>query len=217
MISLKNVYLNYTSKYYNLFNINLTVKKQDKIALVGDENSGKLEILLVMVGLQKINGGEVFFNKVQVNKVNFKTDANVGVVLKKAVLFSNKTVMQNLEYIVKIRNGKDINLKEICKKALEKYGLEGKANVKIKKLTGYERVLLQFARLALRQVDVYFIDDVFEGLEKKDKENIINIVKDISKKEKTIVLLTEEKTIAENLNYKTIEMNYGSIKGDKND
>ena len=59
MIRLQNVFLAYNKEYYALYDINLTFQKGDRVALIGEEGSGKTAVLRLIAGLEKNQKGLV--------------------------------------------------------------------------------------------------------------------------------------------------------------
>ena len=59
MIEIKNLYLSFTKEYDALHNISLSVKDGQKVALIGDADSGKTMLLRTLAGLEKFESGEV--------------------------------------------------------------------------------------------------------------------------------------------------------------
>ena len=104
MIDIKNLYLSFTKEFDALHNINLQIAKGKRVAFVGDAGSGKTMLLRTIAGLEKFDSGEVFINNINIKNIDFKQYLSVGFVPKSFVGYSNKTVRQNLEYVLKIRN-----------------------------------------------------------------------------------------------------------------
>ena len=62
MIRLQNVFLAYNKEYYALYDINLTFQKGDRVALIGEEGSGKTAVLRLIAGLEKNQKGDVLIS-----------------------------------------------------------------------------------------------------------------------------------------------------------
>ena len=80
MIKIENLFLAYNKEYYALYDINLEFQKGDKVALVGEEGSGKTSLLRAVAGLEKIAKGNILINNVPVQKIDFAHDISVGYV-----------------------------------------------------------------------------------------------------------------------------------------
>ena len=65
LYKLKNINLNYSLNQNNikiLENINFEIKKNERVAIIGESGSGKTSLLMLMSGLEKATTGTIFFN-----------------------------------------------------------------------------------------------------------------------------------------------------------
>lgn len=213
MIEIKNLYLSFTKEYDALHNISLSVKDGQKVALVGDADSGKTMLLRTLAGLEKFESGEVLIKNFNIKKIDFKQDVSIGFVPKSFILLDKKTVKENLEYVLKIRNMDmaTINLKVLT--ALKYFGIEALQNLKVKDLSNYQKTLLQLARVSMRKVDLFLIDDIFEGLTESEGKNIMAKVKVLIEENanSTFVFAFRDLSHAQELNLDVIKLKYGCI------
>ena len=212
MILVKNVYLGYTKEYFTLNNINLVLEKGSKSVLFGEKDSGKSSLLRIIAGLEKPTKGNVYLNNIDISKINFKNDISLGYIGSAGVFLNNKSVKQNLEYVLKIRKeNKDVIVSKVAN-ALIKYNMEGVANKKVKELGSFEKFKLSIARLSLRKLDVLIIDDVFENMAEREQTQAINFIKEINEFEDvTSIIATSNKKLVNELGNNTIKIKYGSI------
>lgn len=162
MIEIKNLYLNFIKEYYALFNINLFLEDKEKIALIGDNESGKTTLLRVICGLESYNKGEIYLNNTNLKNINFKKDIDLIYISQSPVFFNNKTVYYNLSYPLKLRGYSTELINRKINRALTTLGLESLKESKIKKLTENEKSIVNIARALLRDADIYLIDDIFK-------------------------------------------------------
>ena len=213
MISIKNLFLSFTKEFDALHDINLEIEDGEKIALVGKADSGKTMLLRVIANLEKIKSGEVYIKNINLKKINFKQDIQVAFVPKSFVFLNRKTIKENLEYVLKIRNfdPATINLKVIT--ALKNFGIEGIQNIKIKDLSNYQKTLVELARASLRKVELFLIDDICADLDRNECANILNklaeLINDNSKC--TFVCAFSEQSYAEKLGLKIVKLKDGMI------
>lgn len=213
MIKVKNLYLNYIKEYSALNNINLTVEDKEKIALVGDLDSGKTSLIRCICGLEKFNKGDIYLNNINLTKANFKTDVNLIYLSSNPVFFNNKTVYYNLAYPLKLRNFSDDVINQKINRALDNLGIEGLKEKKLKHLNKDEKQIVNIARSLLRDADIYLIDDIFtfdpqtnEKIAKILLENFNNNASMIFALNNTNTYLTNTLNIS-----RIIKLNYGSI------
>ena len=217
MIEIKDLCVAFSKEYDVLHNINLNVEKGEKIALVGEKESGKTMLLRSIAKLEDIKSGEILIDKNDVHKIDFKKEFSVGFVPRKFVFMQNKTVKQNLEYVLKIRkvDSATINLKVL--NALKNYDIYGIANFKIKELSAYQKTLVQLARVSLRKVELYLIDDITCDLLDSEAEKIVYKLKMLmnDNAESTFIFAFKNIAIAQYLGLKIIKLKDGSIQEDE--
>lgn len=212
MILVKNVYLSYTKEYYTLNNINLEVKAGEKVVLFGEKESGKSSLLRIIAGLEKATKGNVYLDNTDISKVDFKNGLSLGYIGSTGVYLKNKTLKQNLEYVLKIRKEQKEVITSKVANALIKYNMESIANTKVKDLGRFEKLKLSIARLSLRKVDIFLIDDIFENLNKKEIEELIYYINELVDVENvTSIIAVSNKKIADSLNERQVKIKFGSI------
>lgn len=194
MIEIKNLYLKYIREYYALYDINFTVQKGESVALVGNEGSGKTTLLRILAKLEKYDKGEIYIKDISLKKIDFKTDISLGYISYAPVFFENKTVYENLKYVLKSRKVKPIEIENKINSALIDFGLEKYRNTKAKDLTLFEKYVISLVRLNLRPLDIVLVDDIFENLNDEQKSYIISLIKSlfIDKKVTTLVATSDD-------------------------
>lgn len=212
MIVVKNVYLSYTKEYYTLNNINIQIETGENIILYGEKESGKSSLLRIIAGLEVPTKGNVYLNNTDIKKVDFKNTFGLGYIGTSFVFLNNKSVKKNLEYVLKIRKvQKDVITAKVAN-ALITYGLDNIQDKKAKDLTTFEKIKLSIARLSLRKIDLFLIDDIFDGLTKKEQDKIIYYLEELTNKDDvTSIIAVSNKKLADMLKGRTIKIKFGSI------
>lgn len=211
MIEIKGLSLSFTKEYYALYNINLHINENDRVALFGDSESGKTTLLRAIAGLEHYHMGEVFLKGINLKKIDFSKDISLGYISHKPVFFNNKTVFDNLIYVLKIRHIDETNAKIKINEALKHYQIETLANIKIKALSHFQQILVQFARISLRKIELYLIDNIFENLTKKEEEILVNYALELQKEPSTFLVATNKVDLAKTLTSNSIKLKFGSI------
>jgi len=212
MIEVKNLYLKYIREYYALYDINLKINKNEVVCLTGKEHSGRTTLLRAIAGLEKFDSGEIYLNGRNLNTVNFKTDINLGYIPAMPVFFENKTVYENLKYVLTERNIPHLEIENKINSALIEYHIEKYKDIVVKDLDIYEKYLISFIRLTLRELDVLLIDDIFSKLSDDDKTALIEMVKDLfTNKNTTIVIACSNFEPFKSFATREVKFNAGSI------
>lgn len=212
MIEIKNLYLKYIREYYALYDINLTVNDGDCVAFIGNEQSGRTTLLRVIAGLEKFESGEVYINQRDIKRIDFKCDVSLGYLPVVPVFLENKTVYENLKYVLAQRKLPKTEIEEKINSALINFNLEKYKNIKVKDLDIYEKYIVSFVRLTLRNLDYLLVDNVFEKLSIEEASALIQLINDyfISKKVTTIVVAPNY-DLVKSICKRCVNFNYGSI------
>lgn len=212
MIEIKNLYLNYIKEYSALYNINLTVLDNEKVALVGNKESGKTSLIRCICGLENFTKGEIYLNKINLNKIDFKKDVSLIYLSSNPVFFNNKSVFDNLAYPLKLRNYSETMINQKVNRALDYLGIEGLIEKKVKTLTKEEKLIVNIARSILREADIYLVDDVFI-FDRATNEKIAKIFNENYNPTASIIYNLDKSNeyLSNILNAKIINISNGSI------
>ena len=212
MIEVKNLYLKFIREYYALYDINVTIQSGEAVAFVGKEHSGRTTLLRVIAGLEKFDCGEIFINDRDIKTINFKTDLNLGYVPEIPVFFENKTVYENLKYVLTERNFSKNEIEEKINKALIDFKIEKYKNIKIKDLDLYEKYLISFVRLSLRKLEYLLVDNIFCKLTEEDGDALIELINDVFVKNGvTTIIVADNFEKLDNVCTRAVYFENGSI------
>jgi len=211
MIEVKNLNLAFTKEYYALYNINLKVNKNDKVCLFGDSESGKTTLLRVLAGLEEYKEGQILINDKNLKQIDFSKDVNLGYISYKPVFFNNKTVYENLYYVLQIRHIDEVNIAVKINEVLKEFKIENLLHLKIKQLTSFQKILVQLARVSLRDIEIFLIDNVFKNLTTEEEAILLKHLLSLQKKDATFIIATSNLNLAKKLSTRIVFLKFGSI------
>ena len=145
-----------------LKNVSFSINEGDILAFIGPNGSGKTTTIKLILGLQKIDSGEVLINGLDITK-NFE-DAirKVGAIVENPDSYMYLTGWQNLRLIADYYgNISDEDINELVKYV----GLESKINDKVNKYSLGMRQRLGIARALLNKPNILILDEPTNGLD----------------------------------------------------
>lgn len=215
-IQIKNLNFSYSKNSKNILsNINLTIKKGEKVALVGSSGSGKTTLTSLLLRFYNYNNGDITIDDKSYNEINTKSVRNlIGLVTQEPILF-NDTIKNNITY--GSENIKDKQIEEAAQIAkIDDFisSLDLKYETIIGErgslLSGGQKQRLSIARAIIKNPPILVFDEATSSLdsqsEKKVQEAIDNLVKD-----RTVIMIAHRLTTIKNVD-KIVVLEEGSIK-----
>lgn len=194
MIQLKNITKIFGDKV--LFdNFCYEIKANELVAIVGTSGAGKSTLLNIMSGLEKPTSGEVYIEHqlLDYKKVRQLYQRKISFLFQNFALVDEWTVVQNLKIALRYSDYTEKDIDSV----LAQVGLSGKNNVKIYSLSGGEQQRVALARLILQNNDIILADEPTGALDKVNRDVVINILKTLKQRGKTIVIVTHDLELAQ--------------------
>lgn len=198
--------------------INLTLKKGDFIGIIGPSGSGKTTLLNMIGVLDKATSGDILIDSVNTSKIKesklYKIRREkVGFIFQTYYLIPTLNVLQNvLIPVFPIRDGKKKKYLSRAKKLLKEVGLLGKEQRKPFELSGGEQQRVAIARSLILNPPLILADEPTGNLDTKTGMGIINLMKNLNKKErKTFIIVTHNQKVAD-LCDRVVKLEDGKIK-----
>ena len=215
MIEIINLKKKFNNQYI-LKGINFTIEDGQKIAIIGPSGCGKSTFLRCINCLEDPDEGNIFFDgidianpKVNINKIREK----MGMVFQQFNLFNNKTVLENI-ILAPLLLKKEKSKEEIIKNAydlLDVIGLKDKANKYPSTLSGGQKQRIAIVRALAMEPSVLLFDEPTSALDPEMVKEVLELIKNIAKRNITMVIVTHEMNFAKEVADKIIFMNEGHI------
>lgn len=211
MLRVNNLFLRYTREFYALYDINMEIADGEKVAFVGQDESGKTSLLRIFAKLEQMTKGEVYIKDIPLEKLNYKTDINAGYIPASPVFLEKKSVYDNFKYVLKNWGYNDNEIESKINETIIEYSLEKIKDTKIKDLTIEEKYVLSLIRLTFRELDFLMVDNIFDNLNETTLEVVISLIKQLASKKTTLIVATTKEWLADKLCKRKIYFKYGSI------
>jgi len=213
-IKIRGLNFSYSKEKQILKNINMTIKPNEKIALIGASGSGKTTLAQIIGGFYSKDNGVIEYNNISIDNINKQSlREKVFLVLQMPILFNN-TLRFNIT--MGDLSCSDIEIQEALKIAqldtlVENMtdGLDttvGKYGVR---LSGGQRQRLSIARMIISNPSLVIFDESTSALDVSTETNLFEALKDILKN-KTVITIAHRLSTVKNA-HKIYVLNDGNI------
>ena len=160
-----------------LKDVSFTINEGDILAFIGPNGSGKTTTIKLILGLQKINSGEVIINNYNIKTDYLKAIERVGSIVENPDSYMYLTGWQNLKLIANCYE----NVKEETLKELVKYvGLEERIHDKVSKYSLGMRQRLGIAKALINSPNILILDEPTNGLDPEGIKDLRDLLKKLA-------------------------------------
>lgn len=181
-----------------LKNLNLTIDRGEFLMIMGKSGSGKTTLMNIIGFLDQISDGTYQFDgedasKLSENEKSKLRNQYLGFIFQQFFLIPSLNVRQNVELpMVYSGNKKDGKRKELANHYLSLVGLEDKTHVKTTELSGGQQQRVAIARALVNDPLLIMADEPTGALDSETGQDIMNILTELNKQGKTIVMVTHD-------------------------
>ena len=178
-----------------LSGVNFSVDKGEFVVVAGASGAGKSTILNILGGMDSPSSGQIIVDNKYINNYSNRElityrRYDIGFVFQFYNLVQNLTAKENVELATQIcKDPLDID------EVMEAVGLGDRKNNFPAQLSGGEQQRVAIARLLLKQGDIIICDEPTGSLDEENKMLVMNLICDLHKKGKTIIMVTHDKTL----------------------
>ena len=182
-----------------IYGLNLNVYRGDMVYIVGKVGTGKTSIIRTLIAENKLGKGSCRICGYEVNGIKDRDipylRRKVGVVFQDFQLLMDRSVEENLEFVLKATGWKDRELAgKRIQEVLESVGMTHKAHKMPHQLSGGEQQRIAIARSLLNEPEVILADEPTGNLDSDTADGILGINKE---KGTAIVMVTHNQSIYE--------------------
>ncbi len=197
-------------------NVSLKIEKGDVFGIVGGSGAGKSTLLRTINLLQPVTGGDVLVGGKSI--VGYKgaklreLRKGIGMIFQHFNLAENKTVAQNIAFVLKTAGWKKEDIQKRVDELLEFVKLSDKADVYPSKLSGGQKQRVAIARALANHTDILLCDEPTSALDAETTASVLDLLREVNQKlGVTIIMITHELDVVKSICNRTAVMADGEV------
>ncbi len=219
MIKFRNVTKKYKNGKYALKNINLDIRPGEFVFVVGASGAGKSTLMKLLYHEEVPTSGYVTICGKDISLL--KNDEipilrrQMGIVFQDYKLLQNKTVYDNVAYVIRTLGISTKEIRSRVTSALSIVGLSDKLTAYPSELSGGEQQRVGIARAMVYGPPLLIADEPTGNLDPTNSMEIMQILDQINQRGTTIIVSTHDDAMVNYMRKRVITLGYGEIIRDK--
>ncbi|MBN3724405.1 amino acid ABC transporter ATP-binding protein [Burkholderia sp. Ac-20379] len=208
-VQLRDVTKSYGEHLVVMDRMNLDMRADDRLVVIGPSGSGKSSLLRVMMGLEGIQSGEIAFqgkpyikgNEARASKrIDAKLQKQIGMVFQHYTLFPHLSVLSNLILApVKVGGLSKAEATERARRYLARLGLESKLNAYPSQLSGGQKQRVAIARALMLEPKLMLFDEVTSALDPEMVVEVQNVMLQLAEQKMAMIIVTHDMHFARDI------------------
>jgi branched-chain amino acid transport system ATP-binding protein len=198
-----------------LENVNITVRKNERLGLMGPNGSGKTTLINIISGSLKQDKGKIVFDGENISNLPAHKRAEKGIARTFQIprSFHSLTILQNvlvpLTFVSKLQ-GKRTEILHRAEDIVRLVGLESKIGVYPRELSQVEMRKLELARALALNPRLLLLDEVMAGLTSGEIMEVLDLLKKLNERGITIIMVEHIMSAVMNFCERIVVLNNGS-------
>jgi cell division transport system ATP-binding protein len=193
MLSFNNVEFNF--KNQSVFSdLNLSIEESEFVFLIGKSGAGKTTLLQMIYMNILPQSGYVQFDVYSSDTIKPKMlpnlRRNVGIIFQDYKLLEDRTVFENIAFVLEITGAKKKDIKHKVYQVLSEVGLSHKQKNKMHQLSGGEKQRIAIARAIINEPKLIIADEPTGNLDPETSKEILDILYKISVRGTSVLIAT---------------------------
>lgn len=219
MIELINVTKEYDNGTLALDDVSLKIENGEFVFLVGSSGAGKTTVTKLLMREENVTSGNIYLYGEDITKISQKEvpylRRKMGVVFQDFRLLEDRTVFENVEFAMRIVGATKREIRRRVPVVLNMVGLNYKAKMLPKELSGGEQQRVALARALVNNPSILIADEPTGNLNPQTAMEIMEIFESINKMGTTIIMATHAKEIVDVMKKRVIEIQDGKVVRDE--
>ena len=218
LVKVEHLYKEFDENTKVLEDINLTINKNEVIAILGPSGTGKSTLLRCLNYLTVPTKGKITIGDVTVDAQNHtKKDVielrkHSSMVFQGYNLFKNKTALENvMEALTVVQKKSKAEAEKIALELLDKVGMSERKDFYPSKLSGGQQQRVAIARALAMNPEMLFFDEPTSALDPEITAGILKVLRQLADEKMTMIIVTHEIEFARKVADRVIFMDGGVI------
>ncbi|PIT86029.1 MAG: cell division ATP-binding protein FtsE [Candidatus Magasanikbacteria bacterium CG10_big_fil_rev_8_21_14_0_10_43_6] len=215
MISLKGASKQYTKHSVGIENVNLHVDAGEFVSVVGQSGTGKTTLVKLLIAEEKPTSGVVEIGGWDISRISQQDipllRRQIGVIFQDFKLLEKKTVEENVAFALQVAGESPRRIRDVVPRVLDIVGLGHKVERYPNQLSGGEQQRVAIARALVHRPKILVADEPTGNLDAINTHEIMEILKKINDFGTTIMLVTHNREIVNQLRKRVITLHGGKI------
>ena len=199
--NMKKIYNPGENEVRALDGIDLDIEKGDLVAIVGHSGSGKSTLMNMLGCLDTPTSGKYVLDGQDVasmtdNQLADVRNKEIGFIFQGFNLISNLDAVENVELPLVYRGVSKNERKQLAMEALKSVGLEDRMKHKPNEMSGGQQQRVAVARAVAAKPPIILADEPTGNLETKSTQEIMQILKELHRSGRTVIIITHDEEIA---------------------
>jgi putative ABC transport system ATP-binding protein len=196
--------------------VSIAVARGEFLGVVGSSGSGKTTLLNLLAGLDTPTSGIVDLAGVPLSGMTRRQRSayrakTVGMIFQSFNLISHYTAVQNVETALYFSDKTPSERRRLAESVLERLGLADRMTHRPADLSGGEQQRVAVARAIVKYPAILFADEPTGNLDFQNSAEIVSLLKEFNHQGLTIVMVTHNLEMAQQVTGRTIRMHYGHV------
>ena len=218
MLLFDKVSKRYDKDIIALEDVHFEIDKGEFSFLVGPSDAGKTTLLRLLIREELPTSGNILFEDIEVPKLPRKLlpqyRQRLGVVFQDIKLLPTKTLDENISFALEILGKGNKEIEETTDYLLELVKLQDRRHLFPRQLSGGEQQRAAIARALANAPDLLVADEPTGNLDPDNALQILSILKDINKTGTTVLVISHDRDIVNEMKTRVIRMDKGKIISD---
>jgi cell division transport system ATP-binding protein len=219
MLHFKNVSKIYTGHQTALKNINLRITPGEFVSVVGQSGTGKTTLVRLILAEERPSKGRITIGGWDITGIKHREiptlRRQIGVVFQDFKLLRNRTIFENVAFALEVGGESVGKIREIVPQVLRIVGLDNKMERFPNQISGGEQQRVVVARSLAHRPKILVADEPTGNLDSINSRDIIDLLKKINDFGTTVILVTHNREIVNDLNRRVITLEDGVIISDR--